>query len=547
MGASLIIVGIDGGTFELAAPWAREGDLPNLSGLMQEGCWGDLVSVYPPITAAAWSSFMTGCNPGKHGVFDFLVRDPDCEDIIDARSIAQPTLWQILSSVDMRVGSVNVPVTFPPAPLNGVMITGGLSPTDPDRSAWPAGLIQQLEATTGRRWWQHDRKSYRPSDPTEFLAAMERSNTTIAAFAAHLLQEQEFDVFMVVLNMVDGISHFFWHYMDETHPAHERCAPILGDAVKHAYQTADRLLGRLIGAAGPEADAFVVSDHGFGPVTRMVNLNNFLIERGYMTLKRSVSAHLKQAARGIGFTPANVMRTLELMRLDGLVSRVSRAVRNRVIGAMGSYADVDWDHTVCYSRGHLGQIYFTPGVKADPAKFASVRDRLVRDLRDHLRAPDTGENLVTEILFGDEIYHGPFAERGPDIYLIMDDWRTIAYPLLSSGPGLIVPGIQRNRWANHRMNGMFCACGPSIRATGHLNECRIVDIAPTVLSLQGVRVPAYMDGRVLTEAVITPPAEAYVDATLTSEAGLREPRRTASLTDQEKREQRERLRGLGYL
>ena len=85
MGARLVIVGIDGGTFDLAGAWAEQGLLPNLARLMEKGVWGDLTSTYPPITAPAWSSFLTGCNPGKHGVFDFLVRDPSSENVVDAQ------------------------------------------------------------------------------------------------------------------------------------------------------------------------------------------------------------------------------------------------------------------------------------------------------------------------------------------------------------------------------------------------------------------------------------------------------------------------------
>jgi predicted AlkP superfamily phosphohydrolase/phosphomutase len=541
MPASLLIVGIDGGTFDLAAPWAGSGVLPNLAAMMQSGSWGDLISTYPPITAPAWSSLMTGCNPGKHGVFDFLVRDPRSDEVVDARAVHQPTLWEILSRAGRRVGVVSVPLTFPPSPVNGVMVAGPLSPPDPDRSAWPVGLIQKLERETGRRWWQYDRGAYAASCQARFIREKTRSNVTVAAFARRLLLEQSFDVFMVVFNLVDAVSHFFWHYMDSSHPSHQVGDGSLAGAVEQAYRAVDGFVGELREAADAEIGTMVVSDHGFGPVRRMVNLNNFLVARGHMALRRGRGSGLKRLARRLGMTPGGVMRCLEQVGLDGLVSRVPRGLRNRVIGTMGSYADVDWERTVCYARGHMGQVHFTPRASADPARFRVLRDTVLGDLRERLCDPDTGRPLVTEALLNEDIYHGPYAHQGPDVFLVMDDWQTIAYPLLSSGPGLIVAHVQRNRYANHRMNGMFCADGTLFRAVGRLGECSIMDVAPTVLYLLGVPPPDGMDGRVLQEIVARP-------VPVRDRPALPVPATTdAALTEREQRDRRERLRGLGYL
>ncbi len=543
----LLIVGIDGGTWDIAAGAARAGYLPAIESLMTQGCWGELMTTYPPITAAAWSSFMTGCNPGKHGVYDFLVADPSSEEVVDASAIQQPTLWRLLSRAGLRVGAVNVPVTFPPEPVNGVMIAGCLSPSDPDRSAHPVGLIQRLERATGRQWWQCDRKDYRPTRPLEFLDAVEHSNRTVAAFSAQLCHEQEFDVFMVVFDIVDVVSHFFWHYMDTSHPAHDGADQRLRDAVLRAYRTVDELIAQILRVTGRDTDVVLVSDHGFGPVTRMVNLNNFLMDHGYLKLKRNAICRLKRLARQAGMTPATVMAMLERLGLDPLVCRAPKGLRNRVIGTMGGFGDVDWERTVCYSRGHMGQLHFTAHAKADRHRLQTLRQEVVSALRQELRDPHANEPMVTDVLFGDDIYHGPHTAHAPDMFLVMDDWRTIAYPLLSSGPELVIDNIQKNRWANHRMNGMFCAAGPSFRNAGQLRGLSIVDVAPTVLRNQGVLAPRHMDGRVLKEALREGRlADAGREPVCCGqwEPG---PARSSDLTEQEQRERRERLRDIGYL
>ena len=123
-----LVIGIDGGTFDLIRPWAEAGDLPNLARLMAEGVHGPLESTLPPVTAPAWSTFATGKNPGKHGVFDFILPMGGRYDLVNATSIHAPTLWQIISEAGLKCGVMNVPVTYPPAPINGFVIGGMLSP-----------------------------------------------------------------------------------------------------------------------------------------------------------------------------------------------------------------------------------------------------------------------------------------------------------------------------------------------------------------------------------------------------------------------------------
>ncbi len=127
-GHRILILGVDGATFDLIEPWAAAGYLPNFARLMARGVHGELESTLPPVTSPAWPCFMTGCNPGKHGVFDFIRPHGDGFDLVNSTSIRQPTIWQILSEAGLQVGVMNVPVTYPAQPVNGFMITGLLSP-----------------------------------------------------------------------------------------------------------------------------------------------------------------------------------------------------------------------------------------------------------------------------------------------------------------------------------------------------------------------------------------------------------------------------------
>ncbi|MCK4831862.1 MAG: alkaline phosphatase family protein, partial [Anaerolineales bacterium] len=141
----ILVLGVDGATFDLIEPWAAAGYLPNFARLMAGGVHGELESTLPPVTSPAWPSFMTGCNPGKHGVFDFIRPQGDGFGLVNSTSIRQPTIWQILSDAGLKVGVMNVPVTFPAQPVNGFMITGLLSPARGGDVCYPADLLSRYE------------------------------------------------------------------------------------------------------------------------------------------------------------------------------------------------------------------------------------------------------------------------------------------------------------------------------------------------------------------------------------------------------------------
>ncbi|MFC2046277.1 alkaline phosphatase family protein, partial [Chloroflexota bacterium] len=130
MSARILLIGLDGATLDLIEPWAARGDLPHLANLMEGGAWGRLRSTTPPATFPAWTSLMTGVNPGQHGVFDFTRRVPGsyAVEFINATYRRQPSIWQLLSEAGKRVGVMGFPATYPPETLNGFQISGFDSP-----------------------------------------------------------------------------------------------------------------------------------------------------------------------------------------------------------------------------------------------------------------------------------------------------------------------------------------------------------------------------------------------------------------------------------
>ena len=131
----LLVIGIDGGTFDIILPMIHAGRLPNLGRLLSNGAYGTLLSTIPPVTAPAWSSFVMGSNPGQHGVFYFFRKEGKSDGakservLMNLRNIEGIPFWRVLNRYGNKAGLINIPLTYPPDNVDGFMISGMLVPT----------------------------------------------------------------------------------------------------------------------------------------------------------------------------------------------------------------------------------------------------------------------------------------------------------------------------------------------------------------------------------------------------------------------------------
>jgi predicted AlkP superfamily phosphohydrolase/phosphomutase len=550
----VLVIGLDGATWDLLRPWAAEGHLPHLARLLEEGSSGRLMSTIPPVSPAAWSSFMTGKNPGKHGVFDFTVRDFDSYRMRVASRPSEPTLWGLLSARGRRVCVINVPQTFPPEPVNGYMVTGLGTPSQ-TIFTHPEELTQDLR-----------RAGYRivpaallhRDGAVPFVEEVYQIAEETAHTALRLMAQQDWDLSVVVLRLTDEIPHYFWHWMDRSHPAHQPSDPFHSQAVFRAYQKADELVGQLIAeAVDSETTVLVMSDHGFGPLHKDVYLNEWLRQAGFLTLRSSptLRALVARFLRRLGLTRSQVGHTLSRWGLQ----RLRGALRD----GLGMWAEVfpndeqprvtelvDWDRTRAYSVGYIGQIYANlagrdpQGVVSPGEELEEVLADLTRKLRT-LVDPADGKPIVDQVFHKAEVYTGPHLSRAPDLLLLMRGLAYITrqgYEFDRAGHVFGTPPTQET--GGHRMEGILIASGHHIARNKWLERARIEDLAPTILHLLACEVPTDMDGEVL-QSLLQPDFVAgqpirYIDVQWEQDA-------PADLTPEEEQSLLEHLRNLGYI
>jgi predicted AlkP superfamily phosphohydrolase/phosphomutase len=553
----VIVVGLDGATFDLIKPWAAEGHLPVLRRIMEEGAYGSLDSTTPPMTAPAWTSFATGCNPGKHRLYDWIAREPGSYRFTPVTALdgTAPTIYGMLSEHGRRVVALNIPMTYPPVPVNGVMVSGMPTPSTEVTFTYPQQTYQDiLDAVGDYILYPDPGEAYSDSGIDSFLERLYRSADLRMQTFAYLRQRENPDFAMMVFNGTDTVSHAMWKFMDPAHPLHDPAkAGKYGHAIRDYYRHVDSLLGGLLQSLDENTTLVIMSDHGFGPFHKFIHVNNWLIREEFMRIKSGVLSRLKQATFQAGFSPMNVYNMMMQFGFGRFKREVVRGQGQGLLKTLFlSFEDVDWSRTVAYSLGNVGQIYLNvagrepQGIVRRGAEYERVRAEIMARLLT-LRDPDTGEQVVEAVYRREELYQGEQLDLAPDIVFMPTRLEYFGFGEYEFGSHKIIEAMQRGISGTHRMNGVFMAYGAGVQPGAQTENASLVDLAPTILHLMSAPIPAQMDGRVLHEIIVPDFAPLPAVETAAWSGPEDDEQHGDGLTDDQKRIVAERLRGLGYV
>jgi predicted AlkP superfamily phosphohydrolase/phosphomutase len=553
MSNKLLVIGLDGASFNVLDPLIEKGYLPHIAKLIAGGSRADLETTFPPITAVAWSSFMTGRNPGKHGIFEFVRRDHHSkrELAVNASFRQGSAIWDLLGDEGKRVIVHNFPCTYPPSAVNGLMIADFMTPRGRRDFTYPVTLLSEIESEFGS-YRLHLSQTYAEGNVEAVLDELFDELEYKAKVAEYLMTRYEWDAFFQYFWGTDRIQHELWHIIDEAHPRHnQEEAKSYRERVYEYFRRVDEIVGRLVELAGDPL-VLIASDHGFGPVHKYCSLNIWLLQQGFLKLKTDAMTRLKSLMFSAGLTPELAFKLTRKLPLGGL--RPARGVSSQpgasklLSTVFLSFNDVDWSRSLAFSKGNYGQIYVNlegrePDGAVPESDYEAVRDKIIERLR-ALKDPATGEQWVGQVFRREDIYNGPLVENAPDIAFLPADMRHLALgnaDFTSNKFMVDAFGIS----GCHRMNGVMIANGDAIKAGARLESARIYDIAPTLLYLLDETVPDDMDGRVLFEAI----SETYRAAHPVRIGDRGESKQSSELefSPEENAEVLERLKHLGYI
>ncbi len=358
-------IGLDGFPLSLARRFMADGIMPNLQRLAGSGILREIESVIPTVSNVAWASFQTGRAPGEFGVYGFVELKPDLQlSIPDARSLGKDTIWQRLSEAGQRVVSLSVPMSYPAAEVNGLLVSGFLAPQLDERAVSAPEVLEKLQRTdyeidVDPRVAHHSIEAFQ-KELARVSAA--RQKTALA-----LMESEPWELFFLHVMDTDRINHFMWRSQHEPESAQ-------GTFFRDFYAGIDRFLGEVAGRLPNDAALFICSDHGFCDLRQEVQLNRWLRSEGYLDYD---------------LDPARMYRAIR----PG--SRAVSLVPGRI-------------HLLTSDRWPVGS--------APPGQYESLRDELMDKLKG-LQDPETGTAVCRRVMRCEEAFGQSAAGNPPDIAL----------------------------------------------------------------------------------------------------------------------------------
>lgn len=557
----VLVIGLDGGTYDVFRPLMTQGRMPNLAAFIERSSWGELESTVPPFTASAWSTFITGQNPGQHGILSFQTRDRFNYDTTGSGFVTadqfDQTIWQILSDAGKRVSVINVPMTYPPRPVHGYMITGMLTPSIEADFVYPLDLRARIDKDyiidvdfirDGADFRMHDFPA-----KAEMIRAIRQMTAVQLRTVLDLWRNEEpWDFGMVVFTGTDRLFHFFWSYVqamiDHLNPSAlpQWLDADIFNAVQIYVTELDEAIGALIEAAGPDTTVFMMSDHGFGPAQNWRAYLNIWLEQQGLLARRPPQGlfDLEYLRVLVGRQPwlKALLRRLLPQTVQDSATNVARSSSDSII---------DWARTKAFFVPIYFQIcgieinqkgIFRQGIVEPGDAYEHLRDQII-DAAQQIRHPATRTPVVQRACRREDLYTGPHVQNFPDVILVLDP----SYVGASSMAGklLIEDHPHPMRSGEHLSNGMFAAASAHLKRRGEIHDLRLLDVPPTILYEMGVPIPESFDGRVITELY----DQAYLDAhSITFQSVLAQaPYPERDLSAEEHHVLEERLRGLGYI
>ena len=444
--------------------------LPNLTKLREQGVWGKLRSCDPPITVPAWMSMMSSKDPGTLGYYGFRNRaDRSYEKMTTATSLAvkEPLLWDYLGQAGKRVIMLGVPQTYPPRPVNGIMITDFLTPSIESNYTFPPELKVEIAALPNVHPYEFDVSDFRTPDKGKIRDSLVRMTDKRFALAKHLLTTKAWDFFMMVEMGTDRVHHAFWQYMDHGHHRYEPGNPF-ESVIEDYYVHVDKKIGELLEVLPADTHVLVVSDHGAQCMDGGVALNEWLIQQGYLVLKE---------------TPTGPTR------LEGV--------------------KVDWAKTTAWgSGGYYGRLFLNvqgrePQGLIPADQYEATRDRLIREI-EALGDPD-GKPIGTRVLKPQTLYKTVRGVAPPDLFVYFGDLRWRSVGTVGTGKIHTFENDTGPDDANHAPDGLIIYRGTAAKPAGPIAGLQLMDVTPTVLKLFGLDVPPDLQGHAIA-AIVAPSA-----------------------------------------
>lgn len=487
----VIVIGLDGATWNLIKPWTNEGKLPTFKMLMNEGAYTELYSTLPPLSPAAWTSIFTGLKPTKHSIWSFVKQRRGSYSIrpISSRDVMGKSLWNILSENGIRSIFINIPFFYPPSKFDGIITTGLGTPSRNSDFSYPLNIKEKIVCEFPNYNVDFNEDKILTTKDKSFVidSVYETTEAHIDAFKHfYSLEKDSAKVFSLVVRSLDVIQHYFWNNKE---------------ILFKFYKQADEFLNWCIINKEREDVLLVCSDHGFRGIEKKIYINEILKKEGFLndrcsekSIKEKIipsleSIHLLLIRLGMRNSIWRIKNSKYLTFLAKLFPSETFSYENRInwketkaffLPASGGVIQINVDDRE--SQGSVPRI-----------NYEKTREKLI-DTLIKFKDIQTGDNLFELVEKGENIYGdlGKF----PDIVLYPKNGYTVAGGFNKTGKIIEKEG-ERN--GDHSLKGIFMVHGEPISNCKISSKVNVWDIAAIVLNLMNIPTPINFDGRMKNE------------------------------------------------
>ncbi len=479
----VILIGLDGATWDIVEKGIKTNKLTTFRVLIEEGVWGKLKSTIPPVSPSAWTSIFTGVNPGKHGIFGFVKEDKTSHFLVPISSKDRKCepIWKILSENGKRVIAMNIPFSYPPDKVNGIMSSGLGTPSVNSDFTYPPSFKDRIL----RKFPDFDvdfDEELLADKPDKLINKIKKVTKAEIELSKYLLENEDWDLFIFVFRALDVIQHFFWNKLE---------------IILEFYQMFDNLLGYIIKTIINKNEniiLFVCSDHGFNNLHTLVYLNNWLESLGLFTYKKN--------SKGIRNKVIKAEKIQKILLKLGFKRFTRILKRNKILRfllkivpseSIGYIYRIDWSKTKAYFSEATYGIHINTSNKKE---YAYIREYIIREAH-KLVDPLTNEMVFKRIYKKEDLYRGPCAKDSPDIVLLKKEGYRFVGGYNEDG-NIFVRSL-RETGDHNEENGILIVYGNGIKRGYIIEEANVYDILPTVLHILQLPIPAYVDGKVLKD------------------------------------------------
>lgn len=485
----IIIIGWDSATWEIINPMLKKGKLPNFKKILDKSAYCRLQSTVAPISVSSWTSFLTGKQQGKHGIYNWLKKDLkkyiDRGRLIDSRDIDSKTFIHYLNANGIEAGIINIHNTYPPLDIEGWQICGLPRPSFKE-GIFPVELKNRPEIIKNRI------EPMIPFDSLKseryYLNYLKKNDNHLTNLMIEFMKNESLKVVACVYTNLDSMSHFFFH-------KHE--------IMEEYYSHLDKELNKVLKFTSDDDIVFLISDHGMKRTPPIkINFNSWLLKEGLLALKKARFKEPSYWLDKANINKSSIAGVLDRLHLlDWALKKVPEKVKQKADAILPPYLFIDWKHTKAYYTKPFAHSPFQgieinlkglkkEGIVNKGAEYENMRDKIIAKMG----ALKHGENSVVEwVKKREDVFPGKYCKEAPDIMFKLKDNYTGEINIEKK----IFKRLKTTFTGEHSEFGILVAAGKKIKAGILQGKNKLIDLAPTFLSIFGITKPEDMDGNAI--------------------------------------------------